>query len=51
LWTICPGWPQTLILPISDSQIARITGVSHQHLAWFFFLWPFTWVSVYGFMQ
>jgi hypothetical protein len=27
-WTICPGWPQTLILPISVSQVARITGVS-----------------------
>jgi hypothetical protein len=32
--TICPGWPQTVILPISVSQIARITGVSHctQHV-------------------
>jgi hypothetical protein len=26
------GWPQTTILPISSSQVARITGVSHQHL-------------------
>jgi hypothetical protein len=29
LWTICMGWPQTAILPISDSQVARITGVNH----------------------
>jgi hypothetical protein len=32
-WTIYPGWPWTLILPISASQVARITGVSHQCLA------------------
>jgi hypothetical protein len=25
--TICLGWPQTMILPISASQVARITGV------------------------
>jgi hypothetical protein len=31
--TICLGWPQTLILPISASQVARITGMSYQHLA------------------
>jgi hypothetical protein len=31
--TICPGWPGTSILPISSSQVARITGMSHQHLA------------------
>jgi hypothetical protein len=31
--TICPNWPQTAILPISNSQVARIIGVSHQHLA------------------
>jgi hypothetical protein len=29
-WTICLGWPQTSILPISASQVARITSVSHQ---------------------
>jgi hypothetical protein len=29
-WTICLGWPQILILPISASQVARITGSSHQ---------------------
>jgi hypothetical protein len=32
-WTICPIWPQTLILPMSASQVARITGVNHQCLA------------------
>jgi hypothetical protein len=25
-----PTWPQTVILPISISQVARITGLSHQ---------------------
>jgi hypothetical protein len=30
---ICPGWPWTMILQTSASQIARITGVSHKHLA------------------
>jgi hypothetical protein len=30
LQTICPGWPQTMILPISASQIARITDMSHR---------------------
>jgi hypothetical protein len=29
-WAICEGWPQTLILPISAFQIARIKGMSHQ---------------------
>jgi hypothetical protein len=29
LWTTCPSRPQTAILPISASQVARITGVSH----------------------
>jgi hypothetical protein len=28
-WNICQCWPQTSILPISASQIARITGMSH----------------------
>jgi hypothetical protein len=27
--TFCLGWPGTMILPISASHIARITGVSH----------------------
>jgi hypothetical protein len=31
--TICLGWPWPAILPISASQIARITGMRHQHLA------------------
>jgi hypothetical protein len=31
LLTICPGWPQTTILLISASQVARITSISHQH--------------------
>jgi hypothetical protein len=26
-------WPWTVILPISASQVARCSGVSHQHLA------------------
>jgi hypothetical protein len=29
----CPGWVQTVILLISASRVARITGVSHQCLA------------------
>jgi hypothetical protein len=29
---IAQGWLQTAILPISASQVARITGVIHQHL-------------------
>jgi hypothetical protein len=32
-WTICSGWPWTLILLISASGVARITGVSHWFLA------------------
>jgi hypothetical protein len=27
--TFCPSWPWTMILPISTSQEAKITGVSH----------------------
>jgi hypothetical protein len=33
LQTICLGWAQTLIIPISTSQVPRITGMRHQHLA------------------
>jgi hypothetical protein len=33
---ICPRWPSTVILLISASQAARITGVSHQIPAFFF---------------
>jgi hypothetical protein len=28
-WTVCLSDPQTLILPISASQVARIIGISH----------------------
>jgi hypothetical protein len=31
--TICPGWPLTEIFLILASQEARITGMSHWHLA------------------
>jgi hypothetical protein len=30
LWTVCYGWPLTVIFPISASQVARIIGVSHR---------------------
>jgi hypothetical protein len=36
--TICLSWPLTVILLISASQVARIIGVSHWHLAAFWFL-------------
>jgi hypothetical protein len=32
-WTICPYWPLTMILQISASQVARITGMSHWYQA------------------
>jgi hypothetical protein len=38
LQTICPGWPQTSLLLIFASWVARITGVSHQPPAWRIFL-------------
>jgi hypothetical protein len=44
--TICPGGPQTEILPISASQVARITGMRHRCpvittiLPWSCSLWP-----------
>jgi hypothetical protein len=31
LWTICPGWLGTTILPISASWVGKITGMSHLH--------------------
>jgi hypothetical protein len=34
LTTICPGWPQTVILPVSVSQVARIIGMSYWWPAW-----------------
>jgi hypothetical protein len=35
---IMKGWHQTSIVPISASQVARITGVSHWHSALFHFV-------------
>jgi hypothetical protein len=35
LQTICPDWPQIMILLISASQVAKIMGISHQHPAKF----------------
>jgi hypothetical protein len=32
LWTICLGWPQATILLMSVFQVAKLIGVSHQHL-------------------
>jgi hypothetical protein len=32
-WTVCMGWPWTMILLISASQVARITCMSHRCLA------------------
>jgi hypothetical protein len=37
LRTMCSGWLQILILLISASWVARITGLSHQHLAGLYF--------------
>jgi hypothetical protein len=39
-WTICPGWPQTVILPSSVSQVARIVGMNHWHPAFIYILNP-----------
>jgi hypothetical protein len=33
LWLFLKGWPSAMILPISASQVVRITGVSQQHPA------------------
>jgi hypothetical protein len=27
--SICPGWPHTIILPVSTLKVARITGVDY----------------------
>jgi hypothetical protein len=44
-WTFCWGWPGTTILPISASQVARITSVSPYTWAWKLLLeWSFSWV-------
>jgi hypothetical protein len=40
-WTICSGWLWTMILLISASWVARITGLSHWHLAGYTFLCAF----------
>jgi hypothetical protein len=34
--SICPGWLWTVILLISASWVATITGMSHRHLAEYF---------------
>jgi hypothetical protein len=39
--TICRGWLCTMILLISASWVARITGVSHRHPAQAIFLMPY----------
>jgi hypothetical protein len=36
LRAICLGWPRIEIVLISASQVASITGMSHQRLATFF---------------
>jgi hypothetical protein len=38
LLTFCPGWPPTVILLISVSQVDGIAAVSHQCLAYNFFM-------------
>jgi hypothetical protein len=38
------GWPGNMILPISASQVSRISGVSHQHLAYARILDPFQFI-------
>jgi hypothetical protein len=43
-WTICLGWLRIVILLISASRVARITGVSHRHPA-FLFLFPLSFPS------
>jgi hypothetical protein len=47
-WTVCLGWPQTVILLIYTSQIARIIALS-QHV------WPeypaFLWVKIINYSQ
>jgi hypothetical protein len=34
-WIVCPGWPWTVIVLISASWVARITGLRHSYLATF----------------
>jgi hypothetical protein len=40
--TFCLGGPQTMILLITDFQVARITGISHHTQACFVFNWHIT---------
>jgi hypothetical protein len=40
-WTICLGWLRTMILLISASWVARITGVSHPVPSLYIFLSQF----------
>jgi hypothetical protein len=45
--TICSDWPQTEILLVSASQVARITGMSHWHLAIIFhYLFPISTMKI-----
>jgi hypothetical protein len=39
LWMFCLGWPQTLIILISASQVSRIKGVNHHTWLPFFFFY------------
>jgi hypothetical protein len=41
LWTICSSWLPTLLLLISASWVARITGLSHWLSAWLWFEWRY----------
>jgi hypothetical protein len=52
LWTLCPGWPPTAILPISASQLTRMTGVSHSiQLVLLFYMEIFTLSSIICYHQ
>jgi hypothetical protein len=44
--SICPGWPQTMILPISASQVAKIISMSCLAWVWFFFFCNYYYLSV-----
>jgi hypothetical protein len=54
LWTLCPGWPQTMILLISASWVTRIISMSYWHpagMSFFQFIgmllwkWNFRWCN------
>jgi hypothetical protein len=39
-WTFCLDWPQTVVLPVSTSQVGRFTGLSYHAQPWWTFrLW------------